>query len=640
MSNQHNQPEQQAAHALDDLLNKLQSGRTVTRQDAVTPFAQKLVSLVDEVEPRPEFEHRLRAKLLAQAQPKQKQMNLLEKFEEGLRRSAMKRLLLSAVGLTAVLVIAFFTWSTFLAPPIPVEPGAGIAAIPDVDTASDASSSDVIVEQAAEEAALNQRGGFGGGGFGFGEGGPFTNATLTLNADLPEATEAAIYAGSFRDAPVDLEQLRRFAEQMNVEGDVYFEWYMGMPIDGTDDGSGNVPQIYRIFDGQRMVSGFRSGEMFYEDTALFQQQNSQTPLPFAERAAIAEQFLQERRLLDGGYEMHAGWGNEVQFLATVDGRAVYNWVAITVNVLPDGQIMTVSIRPLPQMSQTEVEALRSANDAYTYLQENLDNGLLMFNIIPTNPEYFAFQSAPSGQKTHWEVTYEPGQQVSLNSWLQIFRPADGNGTLRLMTNQGMVLTGAEGMLESIAQDAAQGRYISLEGTVEGEPGRLQLNVESWGIVNGPSDLYLNGTTRNRDGIVYLELPGGFPIEVANPPADLPMDATVGMSTWGVRIADDGVSAITDWITLDLNEYREGPMEEPFIDPYSNISAVTIDAVDLAYFYLYPGEPVPFTNVPFAHDGDGRLIPVWRFTGSTNNGDLVEFAIPALASIELPEPPTE
>ncbi|MCA9923461.1 MAG: hypothetical protein KC421_13870, partial [Anaerolineales bacterium] len=109
-------------------------------------------------------------------------------------------------------------------------------------------------------------------------------------------------------------------------------------VDGQDDGSGNVPYVYRIIDGKRQVSAYLSGEMYYEDTRLYTQ-NLQ-PLPYAERAAIAEQFLQERNLLDFAYEIHPGWGNEVQFLLLLDNRPVNNWSMITVNVTGDSQIMS------------------------------------------------------------------------------------------------------------------------------------------------------------------------------------------------------------------------------------------------------------------------------------------------------------
>jgi hypothetical protein len=113
-----------------------------------------------------------------------------------------------------------------------------------------------------------------------------------------------------------------------------------------------------------------------------------------------------------------------------------------------------------------------------------------------------------------------------------------------------------------------------------------------------------------------------------------------MSSWSVRIADDGVSAITDWVSFDLmNAYIDpGVVAE---DPFINISGVTINKVDLVYNYLYPYESLnPSTGVPYIANDNSHLVPFWRFSGETNKGDMVEFIIPAPANVELPTAPAE
>lgn len=645
MSNQNPTNEYQAALALDEMLTELQQGKAHASKDNTTLFSQQLVSLAENTRPQAGFEERLRATLLAQAQKKQTQKkSLFHQIDEGIRSLLMKRLLLTAAGLTAVLAIAFVSWNIFRSQPVGTEPLAGIPGLGSQTTEEvveqDLPAGDAVAE-AAVDSAIHSRG-VGGGGFGFGEGhGPFTDATIGLNATLPTESEAAVFAGPFQNNnEMDLEQLRRFAEQMGVSGDVYFEWYPGIPEDGRDDGSGNRPYNYRIFDGQQMVSGFPNVEFFYENSALMRNQSNLQPLPFDERVVIAEQFLQERGLLDFEYEIHPSWGNEVQFLPKFNGAPVYNWAQIYVNVSGDGQIMTVSKRPLSNLTETQVETLRTADEAWSHVQQNFNNGPLIYNIIPANPEFYG-TPFPSGQKTHWELEFAPGQEVTINSWIQIFRPADGSITPRLVTGYGMVLVSDDtALLEEIAEAAAQGNNIRLQGTVTGEPARLQLEVASWETLVGPSDIYLTGTTREQNGVIVLELPGGFPVQIANPPADLPLDTVISMSSWGVRVADDGVSAITDWVTLDLAYVSPPAEEESIIDPFSNISNVTIDRVDLAYFYLYPEEPFPFTSTPVNKNGEAHMVPVWRFVGSTNNGDFVEIVVPALTSIELPEPAGE
>lgn len=653
MTNRAQQPDRQTEEQFDQLLNALQQQQPVKLTQETDQFAQQLVSLANRVEPHPAFKSQLRMQLMAQAQkPPESNLNgrLLQQLDAGMRSMFMKRFVFSLAGLTAVIILAFVAWNRFGPAPSSIEPAADIAAIA-ADPAGSAANpgiqeAPVGVEQemATDQAMYGPAIGRGGGGGGYGWGGdtPFINSTITLNADLPGESEAAVLAGLPIDAQnktVDVDQIRQFAAKFGIEGDVYFEWYAGMAIDGQDDGSGNIPYTYRIFDGKELVTAYVGGEMYYENTALFMNQNNLRPLPFAERRVIAEQFLQERGLLDFEYEVRPSWGTEVQFYQVLDGKPVYNWIQMSVNVNGDGQIMSVSKRPLIIMDSIETAPLRPASEAWTHLEQNLTTTPMFFNIVPSNPEAFG-TPFPAGQKTHWEQTYAAGQTVVLNSWIQIFRPVDGSLAPRLQTNQGLVLDGDAALLEEIADATAQGNNLRVQGEISGEGNNLRLNVTSWEYITGPSDLYLTGTVRNLDGKTILELPGGFPIEIANPPADLPVDSVINISTTSVRYAEDGVSAIADWTYVDLAYVSGPPTEDMYVDPFANISNVEITDVALTYYYLYPYEPFPYNSVAYAEGENAHMIPVWRFSGVTSNGDYVEFGLPALASMELPTVPTE
>ncbi len=682
MTWQPNHNEQQSAKELDQLITALQQGNQTPQQHEDGQMAQQLVQLAGAIKPEQPFVNSLRSQLVTQANQKsnsKKGLALPQIIEEWLKNITMKRTLVSLAGLTAVIIFAVVGWNLFRPASDGVEPSIEIAAVPtepenitgqegiEPETAvipetepanmETAPSTGIAVVEAPdstealgfpagdEASALGLpafgRGGGGGGGYGFGEGqSPFTDATITLNAELPSETEAAVYVAPTQNpTTIDQEKVRDFAEKMGITGEMYFEWYMGMPLDGQDDGSGNIPYTYRIFDGQQQVSAYLSGELFYEDMSLYSQ--NLPPLPYADRAAIAEQFLQERNLLDFPYEIHPSWGNEVQFLSLLDGRPVNNWSSITVNVSGDSQIIGVYLRPFGDLNQGQTESLRSAADAWQYLQDNIGDGSLMFNLIASDPAYYA-PPPSSGEKTHWELELAAGQEVVLNSWVQIFRPADGSVVPRLTTDRGVVIAADDATLEAIAEAVSFGNNVRLQGTLSGEADNLVLNISDWGAIVGPNDVYLSGTTRLVNGVVSLELPGGFPIQLANPPADLPIDSFISMSSWSVRMADDGVSAIADWVSIDLMENNYGDQDFPPVeDPFSNISDITISKVDLAYNYLYPYETLtPSTGVPYIADDNSHLVPFWRFSGETNKGDLVEFMIPAPANVELSTAPTE
>ena len=669
MTWQPNDNEQQSAQELDQLITALQHGKQLPTQDKDGQMAQQLMQLAATIQPEQPFVNSLRAQLTAQANQKSQSKKGVTRpsiIEEWVKQFTMKRTLITLAGVTAVIVIAVAGWNLFrpsgspestteIAAVATTENGASQEVVEPETAVTQPGETGVIEQPVAEEAGstaasdepispafsgVRGQGGGGGDRYGFGQGqGPFTNAAITLNGQLPQEMEAAVYETTIlENTTINQDEVRAFADKMGVSGEMYFEWYNGMPVDGQDDGSGNVPYLYRIFDGKRQVSAYLSGEMVYEDLDLFNQ--NLPPQPFADRAAIAEQFLQERNLLDFAYEIHPGWGNEVQFLPLFDGRPVNNWSLITVNVTSDSQIMSVNIRPLGDLNQIQTDSLRSAADAWQYLQDNFADGPVTFNLIASDPAYYAPPVVPGAEKTRWDREYAAGQEVTLNSWVQIFRPADGSIRPRMVTDRGILLAADDVTLEDIAQTVSNGNNVRLQGVLSGETDSLVLNVSNWEAITGPFDIYLNGTTRLINGVVSLELPGGFPIQIANPPTDLPIDSFVSMSSWSVRIADDGVSAITDWNAFDLmNAYIDPGI--PVEDPFSNISGVTINKVELVYNYLNPYESLnPFTGIPYIADDNSHLIPVWRFTGETNKGDTVEFIVPAPANVELPTAPAE
>ena len=680
MTWQPREDEQKAAEELDRLIGALQRGQHSSAPHVDMQLVQQLLQRADEIRPEPSFTRSLRDKLVRQAHKKEKKgVALLRFFEEWVEKLNMKRTIISLAGVAALFAVVVAGWLMFRSWANDAEPADDIAALPTVITetesenvaqpvptdadvvnaptngsetpAATATRAPSVPEQPAEEQAVAEasqdalsipaRGlGGGGGGFGYSEGqGPFSDAEISLDTELPGQTEATVFQAPVVEGMVgsmDLAKIEAFAAQMGVNGAVYFEWYAGIPVDGQDDGSGNVPTVYRVFDGKRQVTAYLSGEMYYENTALFSV--NLPPLPFAERASIAEQFLLEHNLLDFAYEMRPGWGNEVLFLQLIDGQPLNNWPQITVNVATvdgGGQIVSLSIRPLTELSPLQSEAIRPAAEAWQWLQENFQSNAYMFNLIASDPAYYA-PAVTSDSKTHWDLEYAVGQEVTLNSWIQIFRPTDGSGTPRLSNDRGMILVADNDMLEALAQSATTGNNVRLHGVVGGEPNALVLNVTAWEPITGPSDLYLSGTTRLVDGVMYLELPGGFPIEIANPPADLPQDTAVSMLSWTVRLADDGVSAITDWVMIDLLYYYPVDAGAIIEDPYTNIAGVTIKQVELVYQYLYPYEALyPYSQVPLFTDDFSHLAPAWRFSGVTNKGDLVEIVIPALARVELP-----
>ncbi len=479
----------------------------------------------------------------------------------------------------------------------------------------------VTVNPAEQAADFYGRGGGGGGA-------PLAGATVKLETTLPTDTVGPVYRVAAGNLTLD--DMRAFAEKLGLSGEIYLEWYPGAPTDAREI---SVNQYsFRLFDGQERLAMYGGSDLYYENLAYLNNLNLQAPLPFEQSREVAERFVQEHGLLTLPYEVRAGWGYEVQFMALQEGRRVSNSPILTVVITGNGEVSSLSYRPLTTDERVENANLISAEQAWAYMQEHLVDGWFQYTIYPSDPNYYTPQ--PTGQKTHWERQFEAGQQVVLYSWLQVYRPTSGQGAPFILSDRNITLAGDGAVLEELAH--AAGQSVRLEGQLAGEPGHLTLNVTAWAPQAGPYDLYLNGTTRGQDGQVYLELPGGFRFLIANAPADLPLDTHVGIYSWGVRAENgDQCQAVMDWVSIDLTStpYIE-PAVMPPADPYSGIESITINQVQLALHYTYPGEmPYPATQA-YSNDNTPHLLPTWVFSGVTNKGDRIEISIPAVAALGL------
>lgn len=646
---QRNDAEQQQAEQLEALISAVQHGQTPTLPDETARFAARLTQTAGSLQPDPIFARRLEARLLAQArQTNQTHKTTLPFWETFLRSFEMKRVAYSLAGIAVLAVIVLAAWN--LLRPGGDETGQPVAVVSatPASVAAAATPTPAPAVQpglpAATEAAIKVApGGLPVRGLGGGGGdaaayyaGPFENATLSLETSLPPDTISPIYrAPQNNTAAVDLAALQAFATQMGVNGPLYYEWSQGLPVRAQEATPGQI-YSYRIFDGARRVSVYGGSDMVYEDVTLlnFSLQNP-TPLPFEQRQALAERFLQERGQLDFTYTVRASYGFDVQFVALQDGRPVNNWPVYTVTVTGDGQIASVYRRNLSGLEQVGDGELISAEAAWNYLQAHLNDGQISYNIYPSNPAYYS--GGQTGQTTHWERAFEPGQDVTVYAWPQVFRPVNDEGSPYIITERNMVLTGDAATLEAIANSA--GQNVRLQGQIGGEPGRLTLNVTAWETQSGPFDLYLNGTVRQADGQTYLEIAGGFRFLLNNAPADLPTDQPISVYSWGARAADgNACQAIIDWLTIDLTTPGINPaaVDPVASDPYAGITNVSINSVNLAYHYAYPGE-VTFPATQAYSQSDANLLPVWYFQGVTNKGDGIEFFLPALNSLGVPLP---
>lgn len=669
--------EQQLAEELDLFLTALQKGETppaATSEEA--ELAAQLLKLAEDTAPGPEFDREMENQLerTARQQGQQKKaaapdtsaarpsswQQLWHTLKEGL---TMKRTTFALGGIAAVVLIAVVAYVAFLGngddAPTVADNGAAV-----VETVTEPAPAPTETEQpapATEEAvevadlpllpglqsgSSGFAGGLGGGG-GTEEaavaapapmnGGVadtsmpiftdiFSGTEFVLNATLPEPVGSTQVFQQRPQAEADLATARRFADAFGFGGPLYTQ-----PQPEFEDGF-TPPVTYFAFDGTRMLNVDAFGVYYSDQSVSF---DNMQRLPFEQIGPQAEAYLLERGLLDFEYEIARGWMNDVFVYRVIDGRTV-NQPEITVSFNDQGQIMFVNVQTLRNLEDLGSYPLRTAEEAWQIIQDGIVKNNVMYNYTPD----FENEAVPVAEPTpveetyrFWSRTYEAGDEAHIYTWPGVFLPADGDGAPRIMANQ-FVLQADGATLEEIAADPFALHHVW--GRV-GDDGKT-LVVEGFEqLSEDRQPLYLQGTIQREDEqVLFTAQESGDTYIIPDAPEDLPTDEQFNLFAWGTR--DVGADyPVVDWENLDVfvtysepEALPEAPIEEPIPFQPEAYQQVTANGVELVYVYTYR----------FPEQSEGALMryepptiilqPAWKFSGTADNGDNIDFFVEAVA----------
>ncbi|GIK57889.1 MAG: hypothetical protein BroJett015_35520 [Chloroflexota bacterium] len=438
---------------------------------------------------------------------------------------------------------------------------------------------------------------------------PFAQTTFTLNAALP--TEPAT-AAALRQTPtgeLTAEAARQLAQRFGFSGEMYQENSLA-----SGDTAVTRPTIYYTFDGSRTFSIDPWSANYQDNSAPYDPAN---PPDFASASQTAVQFLESRGLLDFPYLVRPGFGGDVLVLRQVEGKPL-NQPEIVIGVSPEGVVSYVSYQVMSNLETVGDYPLIPATEAWARLQSGVTANNIASTVYPA-----AGTAVPNPLSTarSWQRPYAPGQTVQLYGWPNAFLPASGSGAARVQLYP-YQLAGNEEVINQMA--AAAGQQIMVEG-VMGDDGRT-VTVNNWSPTS-QEPLTWQGIVRREGDRVLFDTDDRQTFQLPDAPSDLPDGLELFVFAWNSQPAADG-PPLLQWERLDeampsaaLAADDTGGLVEMEPPAYES---VTIGTVELAYFvtYLFAEGGIPSAPTIL-------LQPAWRFAGTLNSGEMVEFFVQAV-----------
>lgn len=448
------------------------------------------------------------------------------------------------------------------------------------------------------------------------------NAQFNLNTTLP-GSPAPTTVWQQSQNEMSQEQMRDLANRLGFTGPIYTDpWYDQFLQDNPGMWPG--PRSYYVFDGSRMLSFYGANVNFFDNAAI----PAGTPwtlMPFAQARPIAEAYLNERGLLDFPYEIVLSpyGGQEINIHRLVNG--VRNTTAeISVSVAPNGNILSLYIQPFTAFTAVGDYPLISAEEAWQLAQGTPDH-LRVFHSIYIDPATLPTDLGQSSSEyRYWARTYTNGENITMYFYPIVYLSADGSAAPLVRAGE-FNLIASESDIQTMVANANQN--IRLTGVVQGDTLYNQsIQVTSLEVLGDYQEWQSRqGVIRRADGQTYLDTAEGETLIIPNAPADLPDGTEVYVSGPSIEAGEPYGTFI--WMGIDkVVVYTEDPaVFEPGLYPTPvPISQVNIDKVELVYSYSYTPSP----------DGSGPggtwIQPTWRFTGTTDTGEIVELLVQAVA----------
>jgi hypothetical protein len=439
---------------------------------------------------------------------------------------------------------------------------------------------------------------------------PFVGAAFTLATTLPQKIESAVVQRhSFR--PLEESEARMLAGKFGFSGPLYLQ---RIPPEFAPP-EGEESPVYTAFDGRRILTISHTG-LFLEDRGV---QVDYMDLPsYSEKESLIENQLNEWGLLDFTHEFRElPWGDLILH-RLIDGVPTeQNEFQFLYN--KEGELNIFSYQPFREISILGSYPLQSAEAAWEQVQS--PEGRVTVHYQLSQPPSEGLQPVEVYVNPRsWTYSTDPGQELHLYMSPIVYEATD-DGSLLIVFGD-IFLTGDEQDLAQIADHLSD--VLHVWGTVVENDSVKSLQVAGWEQTEMVGYEPLEGTITYENGQALLQTTGGETLILAAAPDDIP-EGTAGYVGAAARRDIGADYPVIDW--MSITEKIEWPEEllvtdGPNLDP-EPIANVTVDSAELVYYTYYEANDSP------NNDASMLFIPVWKFVGKTDQGDIATFWVPAV-----------
>lgn len=351
---------------------------------------------------------------------------------------------------------------------------------------------------------------------------------FVFTATLPSAPQqVALYVQGL-SPEVDAQTAAQMAAQLGIQGKA-----TQTPGEATQTpGEASWPAIFDVSDSQHAVRFITFPNQFVYN--LLGEVATGTPLPFEQRAAIAEQFLRDHQLLTAPYRVETlkRDANGVRFVQLLDGHPVMYgigesgamaWIDVTVD--PAGQVSLISYSAHDFQPVGEYSIL-SAQQAWERLS------------APHAAERSSYAIFPPDQvENYWERAYPLGQEVQILG--NVSATSTGLSFSALGASTDWPLSGA---LEGLA--GREDQLVLLSGQFQEENGKRIFQVSGAEARTADDVTYAAGWLHRQEEQGLLATEDGQTYVLPALPADLPDG--VWVNVMGIVGAQNNL----EWTSLD------------------------------------------------------------------------------------------
>ncbi len=333
---------------------------------------------------------------------------------------------------------------------------------------------------------------------------------MMLKTALPNAPASVpVYYQAAEGEALTAENARSMAARLGVEGPAYqYSGETGQPIYTVSNGKASV-----------LFFGTSNAEFTYAANYAPAAWEGKDPLPFAQQAQIATQWLTSRGLLDFPYQVETCPASDcVLFAQTLEGGTVYQdnpyEPRIYVEVSPAGQVWHVLYRRM-QVTAEGSQAILSADEAWVIVKtRRLDPRVFFQTLNFTNRR---------GLKT-WFRSYQPGQQVDLYGYATVLQPVDASQPAYVEVN-GHALNGEV----ALAAQSPMNKFLHVWGVYQFDAQGLDwVDLQGWEI-SGAAEVHPNGTIASNNSVLRFKSETGEWYTLPDLPAGIAEGAKLSIS---------------------------------------------------------------------------------------------------------------